>query len=31
MRSALTIFSAKIFWSFFAVDVENRSIDADSR
>jgi hypothetical protein len=31
MRSALTVFSAKIFWSLFAVDVENRPIDADSR
>jgi hypothetical protein len=31
MRSALTVFSAKIFWSLFTVDVENRPIDADSR
>jgi hypothetical protein len=25
------VFSAKIFWSLFTVDVENRPIDADSR
>ena len=29
--AALTVFSAKIIWSLFAVDVENRPIDADSR
>ena len=29
MRPALTVFSAKIFWWLFAVDVENRPIDAD--
>jgi hypothetical protein len=28
---ALTVFSAKVFWSLFAVDVENRPIDADRR
>jgi hypothetical protein len=29
--AALTVFSAKIFWSLVAVDVENLSIDANSR